>query len=223
MKLLAFIPFGRLEPETLDSVLNQIDRPHGDIWLANDNPYSFEKRGLYHNIQLAYSHMAQVAVSQEYDWVWCVEADTVPPENALDLMLQAAEKHGAKVVSGLYALRHGEPVPNIHEASSRQNIGAAMSWEKVQRLWGQVIPMSGGCMGCLLIHTSVFEGFAFLDSNYDKAPDGRLMHHCNSLGIKQVAHLGVICGHIKPGGDMIVPSLIEKSGYTIEKRGKKAA
>ena len=211
MKILTFITFNRLEQKVVESLLNQQDAPFFDLWFANDNPYSNLERGTYYNIQMNYEKMRQIVLREDYDYVWIVEADTEPPRDALNKLLGV----DADVVSGLYALRHGEPVPNIYQSQNKTNIGTAISWYQVKAHWGEIISMSGGCMGCLLIKSHVLKNFNMICKPFDRAPDDAFMLYCHQQGFIQRAHLGVICHHIKSNGQVIIPD--KDLLYRIEK------
>lgn len=205
MKILCFIPYGRLEPEVIESVARQEGVEFFDIWLAHDNPYTDETKGVYKNMQFAYEKMRQIVLREGYEAVWIVESDTIPPRDALKKLLEV----DAPVVSGLYALRHGEPVPNL-----RTN-GASMSWQEVKQLWGRTVETTGGCMGCLLVRKEALKDFVMIDANDLRAPDGRFMNHCRLNKFKQMGRLDVVCGHVKINGEILFPD--EILGYRIER------
>jgi len=166
---------------------------------TRDNPYPYEGGQRFKNIQWNYEKMRRVVLERGYDHVWCVESDTIPPLDAVERLFEAE----APVVSGLYALRHGDPIPNVQRWSETLNgIGGAMSWEEVGK--GGTVRTSGGSMGCLLIERSVLEGFTFVRDN-NKAPDVPFMEYCFHLGIRQMARLDVICLHKKPNGEVLDP------------------
>jgi hypothetical protein len=168
-----------------------------------DNPYKdVEVRA---NIQFNYEKMRQTVLKMGYDKVWIVESDTIPPEDALQKLLEV----DAPVVTGLYGLRHGEPVPNI-----KRVLGDRMlSWDELE--WGKIIECAGGCMGCLLLDRSVLENHSMWTEENNYAPDGPLMEYCRTHGFKQMARLDVICGHKKPDGDIIWPD--KQQGYILER------
>jgi hypothetical protein len=182
-----------------------------DIWLANDNPYEAENRGQYKNMQLNYEKMRRTVLEKGYEFVWIVESDTLPPEDALAKLMEV----DAPVVSGLYALRHGIPSPNLYRASHTPEVGNGMSWDEIKARWGETVAISGGCMGCVLVHRSALEGFSMVDPSNPIAPDGPFMKHCHSKGFKQMARLDVVCGHIKPNGDTLWPD--REQGYRLER------
>ena len=132
--------------------------------------------------------------------------------------MRTSNEYNAPVVTGLYALRHGTPVPNLfHRRDTKiPGVGQSWSWTDVKRYWGQTVEVSGGCMGCLLIDRSALEGFSFiLDELY--APDVPLMRFFNQQGIKQMARLDVVCGHEKLNGETIYPDASHLQGYRIDK------
>lgn len=172
------------------------------MMFTRDNPYQFGVREVYRNIQLNYEKMRRVALAEGFSAVWVVESDTIPPLDALTKLYEI----DAPIVTGLYALRHGEPVPNVMRHGDMPEIGGAMEWAEVYKQWGQTIPTSGGCMGCLLIRRPVLEKFSFITER-GNAPDVPLMEFCWKNKFEQVARLDVICGHKKPNGEILLPRL----------------
>ena len=180
----------------LNSLFGQTGVEFFDIMFTRDNPYTMAEGRVYKNIQLNYEKMRQLALTGGYEKAWIVESDTIPPRDALQKLLEVE----APVVSGLYALRHGEPTPNIRWKDNH------WGWPSVQAHWGQTIETDGGCTGCLLIDRSVLEKFSFIN-NLNNPPDGAFMDWCINHKIKQMARLDVVCGHKKPDGEVIWPDL----------------
>lgn len=170
---------------------------------SRDNPYQVTQGEVYRNIQLNYEKMRRVALSENYDAVWVVESDTIPPKDALGKLLEI----DAPIVTGLYALRHGEPVPNLLSYGRSPEIGSAMKWEQIayaiENNLTQIL-VSGGSMGCLLIRKPVLEKFQFV-LHEARAPDVPLMEFCWKSNFIQVARLDVMCGHKKPSGVILQP------------------
>ena len=202
VKLLQFLPTaGRLHPGAVDSV-----NPGRDIMFTFDNPHRYAHGDVMRNVQLNYEKMRQVVLSQGYDKVWIVEEDMIPPANALEKLLEVA----APVVTGLYGLRSGKPLPNIF-GGGKEGITGNVGWMYIRDHWGETVDCAGGCMGCVVLDRSVMEGFTFiLDPNNPKfphngAPDIPLMDYCAKNGFQAKARLDVICGHCKTTGDVIWP------------------
>lgn len=180
---------------------------------TRDNPFPYADKKWIRNIEHNFEEMRQVVLQRGYDKVWCVESDTIPPIDGLSKLLQV----DAPVVGGLYALRHGPPTASVHRYSETLNgIGGALPWDEVKANWGKVIQTSCTCTGCVVIDRSVLEGFSFaLDGT--RPPDGPFAEYCFHNKIKQMAHLGVICGHKRPNGEIIWPDVNEPRGWRIEK------
>jgi len=208
-KVLIFCPIGgKLEQKTRDAIFAQEDIENYDIIFAHDNPHSpmSENAGL--NIQLAYEKMRTMALQGKYDKVWICEADMIPPKDALKKLLEV----DAEIVTGLYILRHAAPNPNIVTKDKQFTL---FSFEHIKKNWGKQITVGGGCMGCVLIDKSVLERFSFILKDNKNAPDIPFMEWCIQNEIRQVARLDVVCGHVKPTGEVLWPS--EKTGFREEK------
>jgi hypothetical protein len=188
MKLLTFCPWLYLNPGTVLSILRQKPERQNDLMLSYDNPYGDPNVGDYRNCQTQYEKMRQLVV-RDYDKVWIVEHDMIVPVDALEKLLSV----DADVVSGYYLLRHGADHSNLFSMQG-----------KPLKENHNLVAMGGGAMGCLLVDKKVFEGFSFMMPN-QSAPDGEFMRHCREKKFRQVARLDVICGHIKPSGEVIWP------------------
>jgi hypothetical protein len=193
MKILIFTPCLRLEPETIDSILHQINiEMHSvDVMFTHDNPFEQGSRNVSYN----YNKMRRIVLEEEYDKVWICESDIIPQKNALSKLLLI----DTPIATGFYLLRHGTPSPNL---MVRDTI--SIHWKKLQDNWNKVIEVAGGCMGCLLIDKSILEQYTF---EYDDKipPDSPFMFWCQKNMIKQKADLSVICGHKRPDGKIIYP------------------
>jgi len=203
VKVLVFTPYKNLQTEVLTNVLGQEGVRSFDYLLANDNPHV---RDVYKNVQMAYEKMREIVLSQ-YEKVWIVEADTIPPKDALRKLLEV----DAPVVSGLYVLRHGSPVPNLLKPESSPNPGSTFKWRNLP--WGETIEVSGGCMGCLLVDSEVLKGASFLMEG-NGIPDMQFMRYCWENKIKQMARLDVICGHKRPDGKVLWPD--KEQGWILQ-------
>lgn len=179
-----------------------------DWLITRDNPYA--GKNVYGNVQLAYEKMRRVALAEGYSAVWVVEADTIPPPDALTKLLTTMDQTNADVVTGLYVLRHGEGIPNLFEAWRGPDIGHGMGWQEVSRVWGQTIPVAGGCMGCVLAKTAAIADFNFElgappDGRNLRAPDIEWMRHNWQAGRVTLARLDVMCGHKNAGRNILRP------------------
>jgi len=210
-RVLIFCPTYRLEAETIHALVNQQGVEFVDLMFTRDNPYPNEKENYGKNVQLNYEKMRRIALEEKYDRVWIVESDIIPPLDALNKMMEI----DAPVVSGLYALRQGEPRSNLWRSNTPPNIGTGMELEELRPFWGQTIPISGGCMGCLLLRPETFKDFSFI-TNQRGAPDIAFMQYCCQKNYQQIARLDVVCGHKKPSGEILWPD--QERGWHLEHR-----
>jgi hypothetical protein len=185
-----------------------------DTHFTNDNPYLYEQRGQYKNMMLNWRKMEHLVKTGDYDKVWLVEDDTIPPDDALSKLLEI----DAPVVSGLYASRYPPFRPSMYKTRDAQ-----YKWEELKELWGKSLEISGNGTGCMLIDRKVFdsytiptEGFFDETSKYrEYQMDSLISHHCLENGIKHVGRLDVLCGHVKSDGDIVWPD--KENGFIIER------
>jgi hypothetical protein len=190
-----------VEPEVGAAIFAQDYDGFYDVMFTRDNPYDPIRRAAYRNIQLNYEKMRRVALAENYDAVWVVESDTIPPTDALRKLLQV----DAPSVSGLYVLRHGSNIPNLMQFGVSPGIGSAMTWQSVKdalALGLTTIQTSGGCMGCVLLRRAVLERFEFI-THPQCAPDVPLMQFCWQNQLIQAARLDVRCDHKEPNGTVL--------------------
>ena len=145
MKILVFCPTApRIEPEVVNAIFNQKGVEYFDVMFTRDNPYCYELREAMKNVQLNYEKMRRIVLSEGYQKVWVVESDTIPPEDALKKMLEV----DAPVVSGIYAMRHGEYNSNIAGIGKNMpDVGMPVSWQEIFSSKNKTVEISGGCMG----------------------------------------------------------------------------
>ncbi len=179
--------------------------------VTRDNPYEYTRGEVMRNIQLNYEKMRRVALTQGYDRVFIVEQDMIVPDDALEKLLECR----TPVATGLYALRHGDPAPNLfrHGGKGVKTLGSGLKWPEVQKDWGKTITVTGGAMGCLLVDRTALDFIFMIDEC--RAPDMKFMSHCATRGIETKARLDVVCGHIRPNGEVLWPD--KDTGFRIER------
>jgi hypothetical protein len=114
------------------------------------------------------------------------------------------------VIYGLYLLRHFKPVLNaLRSVNSRwPDASLTMFPEIVKRAKAQGwIEVSGVGFGCTLIRRKVLEKLDMRRSEIGghPSPDMPFAADCMRNGFKQICRFDVICGHIKPDGDVLIP------------------
>lgn len=140
-------------------------------------------------------------------YVWFVDDDTVPPSNAIKMLLFTLEQHPeAAAIGGVYCVREDPPMPLVFSDN-----GKGINWDwKV----GEVFETWAMGAGCLLIRTEALKKiekpwFKTVDVAVGEAsapgtiPINRLfvgedVYFCNKVqkvGYKILAHGGVLCDH----------------------------
>lgn len=171
----------------------------------------------YANITANYEAARRAALDRGSAALLCVEADVIPPVDALDLMIRAS----ADVTYGLYVWR-GQRLWSAYSAVG-QDDGLSLSADPVraQRAWGRIIDVEGVGLGCTLIRRHVLETISFryvVRNSREFSCDWTFAMDCRRLGFRQQAHLGVVCGHILhgPSGGVIWPDPTATGLYRIE-------
>jgi hypothetical protein len=203
VRILIATPVFQLYSQTVASTL-LMDAPDDcerDYCLLQDDDLSL---GHYARITAKFNRIRALTLSGGYDAVLTVEADMLPPPHALRALLDT----GADVAYGVYSFRHDYMQGMWNVAAKLYGDGHA-DWlisdpKQAQWLWGRVVRVEGVGMGVTLIRRPVLEALSFRD-------DGQV--HCDwmfgldaaAAGFSQVAHLGVICGHIRDKGRAVWP------------------
>jgi hypothetical protein len=181
-----------------------------DLLVSKDNPNDDG----WKNICLNYEKARKVFMAGEYERMWILEHDILPPKDALKRMLEVAVTMDASAVTGLYAFRQ-EPLPNLFMWDGGVPVlGQLWTWKDVQKHWGERIQVTGGAQGCILLDRASMTGFEFTLTER-RPPDWVLMQHLVAKRIKQIACLDVICGHERESGEIVWPD--KESGFRIEK------
>jgi hypothetical protein len=213
VKILTFCMTHRLSERVVGALANQTGVEFFDTHFTNDNPHLYEERGQYKNMMLNWQKMERLVKFGDYDKVWMVEDDTIPPRDALKRLLES----NALVVSGLYASRY-EP----YRPSAYKRKGEPFSWEELKEVWGKEIEVAGNGTGCMLIDRGVFDSYSIDMAGYESGEhgyssyqiDALFSNYCVRTGIKHIARLDVLCGHVKSNGDILWPD--KEIGFKIE-------
>lgn len=199
--VLVFCPTSRIEPETVRAIFEQDYAGAFDVLFSRDNPYGHDDLDDdYHNILFNLKKMRKAALDGDYDAVWIVESDIIPPADALRKLMAV----DGDTVGGLYALRSGTPQANLFPSGAEAGVGKWMPWERVAEHWGQVIETAGTCTGCLLVRRTILDEFDFRRA-LPCAPDVGLMQDLYFARKRQMCDLSVVCGHKRPDGMILWP------------------
>lgn len=209
MKVLAFTPTYRLEPETVDAICRQQylqSAAHGmDAFFTMDNPWPVADRGK-RNVLYNYQRGRQVFLSGKWDAMWVVESDVIPPPDALLRMVNVVKDHGADVVYGVYLFRQPWPheVVNVTEFYHEGARNRGESW-KERPLPTGVTKCTGSGLGCTLITRHVLEAIDFRHGHWLGHCDVHFNDDVYQAGYSMMCDWAVVCGHKLPTGETIWP------------------
>ena len=97
----------------------------------------------------AYNLITKHALTNKFEWLLCLEDDTIPPPDLFIKIRQYIEKNDIPIVSGLYFTKSEPAEPQTYRG---RGTGAFHDWKLGQKVW-----VDGVAMGCLLIHTSILQ------------------------------------------------------------------
>jgi GT2 family glycosyltransferase len=156
------LPFQKEILEAIDANLKDV--PH-DLFVgeANNDGWGF--------VVDAWNQIADRVVAEKYDYVWIIESDVVPPENAFNhLLSQSADVAAAVVPVHEYAdpvlqkaLKDVVCVSTFENADTLAQINLHMQDVENKVLWTSTNPLLFTGTGCILIKRAVFEsGIRFI-------------------------------------------------------------
>ena len=193
------------------SCINDLTIPEGvnvDVKISTNNPYQHSgiARQDHENTLYQYRHARKMVLDGGYDAVLFIEHDMIVPEDALVKMLNTK----ADVVYGVYLFRHANPVLNACRSVKAKWPDQSLSFfpdivkQALKQGW---IEVSGAGFGCTLIYRKVLEKIDMRRSDIGghPSPDMPFAADCMHNNFKQIARFDVICGHIKPDGEILIP------------------
>jgi hypothetical protein len=145
-------------------------------------------------IAQAREYICEEAVKLGAKYVWFVDDDTVPPQNALLQLTYALDQDSdAGMISGIVCSKTKPTLPILYKT-----LGQGTYWD-----WtvGEVFPVEGIGCACTLIRLSVLERLSrpwFKTTETADKIEGEDIHFCRKLGEaggKILAHGGVLCKH----------------------------
>ena len=163
-----------------------------------------ENESNYANITANYKQARRLALELGVDALLCVEADIVVPEDALERLSDV----NSEVVYGLYVWRGQRLWSAYTTVENEGGISLSEDRARARSSWGRAIDVEGVGLGCTLIRRDVLQHLDFrLPENLAPGTccDWMFSLDCKQHGIRQKAHLGVVCGHL----------LHERSGRSI--------
>lgn len=168
------------------------------------------------NISVIYNAAIMKARAGGHTHLLTLEDDVIPPPDALTKLLEA----DSAVAYSIYCWRR---LGHLWSAYRTLMADSGASWSDDEAHTaasfaerGAIIPVAGVGNGCTLIDLAVFDRVAFRVRKQDRtAQDWHFAMDCQHERIQQVAHFGVLCGHVDPRWGIIWP---DPTGDTVTRR-----
>jgi hypothetical protein len=211
MKILIYVPLApnrpRIYARTITSLFTLNYKPYVDIVFGKQDEIitsDHNHDNKYANIRDKHNHARDIVLNNDYDAVLFVENDMIIPEDALDRLLEV----NADVAYGLYISRHGwRRWLAFKSISDIAGVSFSNDPQYAKQQWGNVVTTEGVGMGCTLIKRNVLERISFRTHPENLvADDWMFAIDCKDNGFIQKHHLGVVCGHITPTGEILWPT-----------------
>lgn len=214
MNVLCYVPVAPKTPRIYARTIQSIFRAK----INNTIPIVFGREdypttGKYQNICDKHNEARRLCLEAGFDGVLFIENDMIVPENVFQII-----RPDLDVVYGLYVSRHGllKWLAYTH-LGEEGGLSLSQDPERARSSWGSVIETKGVGMGCTYISRSVLERIEFrCDPSERVADDWLFSLDCQAAGIRQFHDLGVVCGHMKPDGQVIWPDIDSEGLYKIE-------
>jgi hypothetical protein len=199
-RVLVFTPRLRLHGRSVaaaHAMFRAYGRPVEWLQVEGDQPYPTTGPDGNQNVLHLYALARTRMLAGNYTHLLCLEDDMVPPEHALSALLAV----NAPVAYSLYCWRrpphHWSAYRTLHEFD-----GASLSdnnpWHAQELATKDtVLDVVGVGLGCTLIDRATIEAVPFrCPVGAGGANDWYFAIDLQTAGVRQVAHLGVRCGHI---------------------------
>ena len=196
MKVLVAVPAKRdmLYKRARDAVLDLCwdDGSQIDTVFLTDG----DDEGRWENLLRKLNGARGMALCQGYDALLTVESDIIVPPDALEKMASV----DTDVVYGLFVLRF--PPYHWNVATRMRPLGEveflSQDQEAARAAWGSAIECEGHGQGICLMKRDVLQVIEFRNPKPElRAQDWFFSFDCQRLGFSQMAHLGVVCGHME--------------------------
>lgn len=207
VRILLYCPTyeGGMRSESLESI-EHLEIPDGvevDAWIDYSQPHHAydptDIRNSHENTLLKYQGARARTLEGGYDYLLTFEHDMICPADSIGKLLAVAVDAG--VVYGVYLFRGKRPVLNIFRYVNSTSIDQSYSFfpdeEREAVLGRKPVRCSGAGFGLTLIKREVLEKIVIRRAdNGHPSPDIPFAQDCQRTGVVQMAHFGVLCGHI---------------------------
>lgn len=158
-----------------------------------------------YDVASARNYIANYALNNEYDAVLMIDSDTVPPDGALEMLLEG--DYPIKVGTYIYGLNRSLTVASRvdEENTLLYDESRLIPAAEVCSYNGKSVLIGGSGMGCALIKTDVFRRLPYpwfrwvtYDNGDELGEDCYFAELCRTGGVPMMLDSRVLCGHIKP-------------------------
>lgn len=206
MRILVFTPTYRLEPETVRALWQlEWDGALDFLW-TRDNPYPGDDGGRA-NILHNYQKGRTAFLAGPYDALLVIESDIITPADTL----QKLAALNVDVAYGVYLFRGSRPYQtNVCRFVNGPYPDSPLTLypDELEKVWGKTTRVSGAGLGCVLIQRRVLEAIDFRGGRRDEPHcDHFFTQDCWQHKFTMAADMTVLCGHKRPDGVILWPSL----------------
>lgn len=195
-KILIAVPTfdGHIELETTIAIV-EMCKEHDAVF--------FPVRG--YDVASARNYAAHEAVNGGYTHLLFIDSDTVPPTNALTMLLE--RNHPVEVGAYVWCADYSKTIiSRLEEPRGLIYDGERLiSCSEVKELQGEELQIGGAGLGCALISTEVLKQlnapwfrWVIYDNGEELGEDCYFAELCRMNNIPMYLDSRVLCGHIKP-------------------------
>ena len=135
-----------------------------------------------------------LALAKDFDYLYFLGADTIPPVDVLEKMIKTAEANQIKIIGGVYWGRHNAQNGSPEGAVAWINELSQDDQKRVFSTENTLVKVDGMGMDCVLIHREVLEKISWLDwfQNDDDYP---FYDKAKELGYDVYIDTAIQCKH----------------------------
>lgn len=199
MKILIASPTfdGRIEPEVVMAICK----------MCKD--YQADFQAVYgYDVASARNKIVEISLNENYDYLLMIDSDTLPPNNALGLLLEGDYliKAGTYIYSSNYdyTVTSREVDKNLKSSEICYDEHLLMTRNEVLALNGKTVKIGATGLGCTLFKTEVFKmlpkpyfKWVTYDNGAELGEDLYFAELCRINNIPICLDSRVLCGHIK--------------------------
>lgn len=180
-------------------------------WMVGKKVLIFPPQKFY-PIAKARNVCVEAFLKSDYEWLFFVDSDTVPPADALDILLKDDKQFISGIVYTLKQCTDGisRPVPCVFRKPKNKReykeCGKTKAYYPIKKNYKGLKEIAAAGMACTLLHRSVFknlkppyfkERFVPKPGQIETGEDIMFCQEMERQGVKMWADFRVRCGHWK--------------------------